>query len=573
LSGGQVVAGSNPAVPTKKEMVTVEKIWLKSYPAGVPAEINPDTYHSLVEVFDQSFRLYADLPAFYNLGTTITYRQLDAYSQAFAAYLQNELKLKKGDRIAIMLPNILQYPVALFGALRAGLTVVNVNPLYTAPELIHQLNDSGAETIVVLSSFAATVQKALPQVSLKHIIVTNLGDMFPFLKGLLTQFVLKYIKKKIPAWHIPHAIKFKQMMSAGAKLKFSPVDVSSQDIAFLQYTGGTTGVSKGAILTHRNIVANILQARAWFQSKIVPKKEIIITALPLYHIFSLTANCMYFSSIGGLNVLISNPRDIPQMLSEIGKFKFTTLTGVNTLFNGLLKNPAFAKLDFSGLKLSLGGGMAVQRIVAEKWQEITGHALLEAYGLTETSPCVSMNPLSTKGYNGTVGLPVSSTIVAVLDDDGHELSIGMPGELAIKGPQVMRGYWNNVKETEKVFKNGWLLTGDIASVDEKGYIRILERKKDMILVSGFNVYPNEIEDALVTIPGVVEAAVVGVPDESSGEAVKALLVKDDPDLTSADVIECCRKMLTGYKIPKYVEFRQELPKTNVGKILRRTLRA
>jgi long-chain acyl-CoA synthetase len=551
----------------------VEKIWLKSYPEGVPAEINPDAYQSLVEIFNQSFSQFAERPAFYNLGTTLTYQEMDMYSQAFAAYLQHELHLIKGDRIAIMLPNVLQYPIAMFGALRAGLIVVNVNPLYTVPELVHQLKDSGAQTILVLSNFAATVEKALPQTDIQNVIVTEVGDMFPLIKASIIKFVLTYVTKKIRPWNIPQALSFKRILSRGKKLTFTPVDVSNQDIAFLQYTGGTTGISKGAMLTHRNIVSNIMQADAWFSSKLRESQEIIITALPLYHIFSLTANCLYFSKLGGLNILITDPRNLKQMIAEMRKFKFTTITGVNTLFNGLLKRSDFASVDFSELKLTLGGGMSVQRIVAEKWHAVTGLPLLEAYGLTETSPCAIVNPISLKEYNGTVGLPVSSTNVCMLNDEGHEVAIGEAGELAIKGPQVMRGYWNNPRETERVFtSDGWLLTGDIAAIDEKGFVRILERKKDMILVSGFNVYPNEVEDALVTIPGIVEAAVVGVPDENSGEAVKALLVKDDPNLTDKDVLGFCRKMLTGYKIPKYIEFRKELPKTNVGKILRRALR-
>jgi long-chain acyl-CoA synthetase len=546
---------------------------LKSYPEGVPAEINPDAYQSLVEIFNQSFSQFAERPAFYNLGTTLTYQEMDMYSQAFAAYLQHELHLIKGDRIAIMLPNVLQYPIAMFGALRAGLIVVNVNPLYTVPELVHQLKDSGAQTILVLSNFAATVEKALPQTDIQNVIVTEVGDMFPLIKASIIKFVLTYVTKKIRPWNIPQALSFKRILSRGKKLTFTPVDVSNQDIAFLQYTGGTTGISKGAMLTHRNIVSNIMQADAWFSSKLRESQEIIITALPLYHIFSLTANCLYFSKLGGLNILITDPRNLKQMIAEMRKFKFTTITGVNTLFNGLLKRSDFASVDFSELKLTLGGGMSVQRIVAEKWHAVTGLPLLEAYGLTETSPCAIVNPISLKEYNGTVGLPVSSTNVCMLNDEGHEVAIGEAGELAIKGPQVMRGYWNNPRETERVFtSDGWLLTGDIAAIDEKGFVRILERKKDMILVSGFNVYPNEVEDALVTIPGIVEAAVVGVPDENSGEAVKALLVKDDPNLTDKDVLGFCRKMLTGYKIPKYIEFRKELPKTNVGKILRRALR-
>lgn len=552
----------------------MEKIWLKNYPKGVPAEINPDAYQSLVEIFELSCKKNAEHPAYYNLGNTLTYQQLDQYSRDFAAYLQQELKLQKGDRIAIMLPNCLQYPIAVFGALRAGLVIVNVNPLYTAPELIHQLNDAQVVTIIVVANFAATVQTALPKISvIKNVIVTQMGDLLKPLKGWIVDFALKYYYKKIPAWNIPNAINFKQALSRGKNLTLTPVKINNQDTAFLQYTGGTTGISKGAELTHRNLIANIEQADAWFKQLLTDKKEIIITALPLYHIFSLTANCLYFTKIGGLNVLITNPRDIPAMIKELKKFQFTAITGVNTLFNALMKDPDFANLDFSRLHLALGGGMAVQRIVAEHWKEITHAPILEAYGLTETSPCVTINPVTLKEFNGTIGFPVSSTDICILDNEQHELPIGQPGELAIKGPQVMKGYWNSPKETAKVFtKDGWLLTGDIASVDENGYVRILERKKDMILVSGFNVYPNELEDVLSKLKGVREVAVIAVHDEASGEVPKVFIVKEDPNLTEEDVIKYCRDHLTGYKRPKYIEFIDELPKSNVGKILRRELR-
>jgi long-chain acyl-CoA synthetase len=551
----------------------VEKIWLKNYPEGVPTEVYPDKYQSITEIFEESCEKYNNLPAFYNFGVTLTFHEVNVLSRAMAAYFQHVLNLKKGDRIAIMLPNILQYPVVMFAALRAGLIVVNVNPLYTPPELIHQMKDSGAETIVVLASFASTVKEALPDTPLKNIIITNMGDLFPQPKAFIFDFVLKYIKKKVPTVDIPHTIHFKDALAKGKKLTFKPVAMVNQDIAFLQYTGGTTGVAKGAMLTHRNLIANVLQAEAWFSPIFEWGSEIIITALPLYHIFSLTANCLFISRVGGLNVLITNPRDLPQMIGEMSKFKFTAITGVNTLFNGLLKNPHFAELDFSRLKLSLGGGMAVQRVVAERWQAVTHVPLLEAYGLTETSPCVTINSPLAKEYTGTVGLPVSSTDICILDDAGNELPIGQPGELAIKGPQVMYGYWRNPAETQRAFvKNGWLLTGDIAVVDEGGYVHIRERKKDMILVSGFNVYPNEIEDVIVRLQGVREAAVIGVPDEGSGEVVKAYIVKDDPNLTEKDVLRYCHKNLTGYKVPKYIEFADELPKSNVGKILRRALR-
>lgn len=572
LHGAQVVAGSNPAVPIKKEL-NVEKIWLKSYPPGIPAEINADAYQSLVQVFDHSCRQFSSRPAFYNLGVTLTFKQLGDYSRDFAAYLQNDLKLTKGERFAIMLPNCLQYPIAMFGALKAGLVVVNVNPLYTADELTHQMNDSGATTLLVMSNFADSVQNALPRMpQIKNIIITDLGDLFPFFKAKLTYFALKYIYKKIPNWNIPQAILFKTALEKGKNLPFNQPSISNEDTAFLQYTGGTTGVSKGAILTHRNIIANIQQADAWFKD-VLKDPEIIITALPLYHIFSLTANCMYFTKIGGLNVLITNPRDVPNMIKEMSKFQFTAITGVNTLFNALVKNPNFPKLDFSKMRLALGGGMAVQRVVAEKWKQITQAPLLEAYGLTETSPCITINPTNLKDFNGSIGLPVSSTEVAILDNNGNELPTGETGEIAVKGPQVMKGYWNNPQETAKVFtKDGWLLTGDMGTMDENGFVRLLERKKDMILVSGFNVYPNQIEDVIAGMPGVREVAVIGIPDEGSGEAPKAFIVSDDPSLTPAAVIAYCRQHLTPYKVPKEVEFSKELPKSNVGKILRRALK-
>lgn len=540
----------------------------------MPAEINPDEYQSLVEIFEQSCKKYSDRPAFYNLGTTLTYSQIEEYSRYFAAYLQHVLKLKTGDRLAIMLPNILQYPIAMFGALRAGLIVVNVNPLYTASELVHQLKDSEAVAIITLANFAATVQKALPATPrIKHIMVTKIGDMLSPLKGAVINFVLQYIKRVVPAWEIPNTISFKQTLSEGRNYTIKPFSYTNQDTAFLQYTGGTTGVSKGAILTHRNIMANIQQANAWLGRMLHDKQEIIITALPLYHIFSLTANCLYFSSIGGLNVLIANPRDIPQMVKEMAKFPFTAITGVNTLFNALNKNAEFSKLDFSHVHFALGGGMAVQKAVAETWQNITKAPLLEAYGLTETSPCVTINPLNLKSFSGTIGLPMPSTDVCILDDAGKELPVGQPGELAVKGPQVMKGYWNNAEETAKVFTpSGWLLTGDMAVIDEAGYIRLLERKKDMILVSGFNVYPNELEDVIARMQGVREVAVIAVPDENSGEVPKAFIVKEDPNLTAEKVTQYCREHLTPYKIPKYIEFLKELPKSNVGKILRRALR-
>lgn len=552
----------------------MEKIWLKSYPPGVPDQINPDAYASLVEVFEIACKKHADRPAFYNLGTTITYKQLDVLSRDFAAYLQQILQFKAGDRIGIMLPNILQYPVVMFGALRAGLIIVNINPLYTADELSFQLNNSGAKALIVLSNFASVAQKSMKRApQLKTVIITHLGDLFSPVKSWLMYLALKFFYRKIPSYYIPDAIQFKEALTSGKHLTYKPVTLTRENIAFLQYTGGTTGVAKGAILTHRNIIANMEQATAWVNNLLLEGQEIVITALPLYHIFSLTANCMFFTKIGGLNVLITNPRDIPSMIKQMAKFKFTALTGVNTLFAGLVADPTFAKLDFSKLKFTLGGGMSVQRKIAEQWQQITNNVLLEAYGLTETSPCVTINPYTIKAYNGTVGLPVSSTDICIFDDNGQPLGVDQAGELAVKGPQVMQGYWENPAETEHVFKDGWLLTGDIASINEAGFVRILERKKDMILVSGFNVYPNEVEDVLVRMEGVREAAVIGVADEHTGEAVKAYVVRTDESVTPDAINRYCREHLTAYKVPKYIEFCAELPKSNVGKILRRELRS
>lgn len=555
-------------------MIIVEKPWLKNYQDGVPEFIDPDVYSSLPDMFDHLFVRYASAKAFYSFGTYLTYAQLDDESRRFAGVLQQTLKMQKGSRFAIMLPNILQYPVVLFAALRAGLIVVNVNPLYTPDELVNQLSNAGAEGIIVLEQFAHTVQEALPRLpQLKHCIVTKVSDCLPRLRAALMEFVIKYIYNKVPAWRIPHALSFKSLLDHAHADQFKPVALTSQDIAFLQYTGGTTGISKGAILTHRNLIANLQQADAWLRFSLSNHQEIVITALPLYHIFSLTANCFYFSSIGGLNVLIANPRDTKAMIREMSRFRFTIISGVNTLFNALLKHPDFKKLDFSPLKLALGGGMAVQRTVAEHWKAVTGKPLLEAYGLTETSPCVTLNPMTLQDYNGSIGLPVSSTDVTLLDDQGNPVPLGSPGELAIKGPQVMKGYWNHPDETAKVFtKDGWLLTGDMGFMDSEGYLYLLERKKDMILVSGFNVYPNEIEDVIASCKGVLEVAVIGVPDENAGEAVKACIVKENPSLTKEDILSYCKQHLTGYKQPKYVEFYPELPKTAVGKILRRALR-
>ncbi|MDE2091510.1 MAG: AMP-binding protein, partial [Gammaproteobacteria bacterium] len=495
----------------------MDKIWLKEYPKGVPAEINPDEYSSLKAVFEDSCRRYAELPAYSNLGVTLSYTDLERMSRTFGAWLQKQAGLKKGDRVAIMMPNLLQYPVVLFGILRCGMVAVNVNPLYTARELEHQLKDSGAQTIVILENFADTLQEILPHVDMKNVITSQIGDLLPFPKRPLVNFVVKYVKKMVPAWRIPGSIPLRVVLVKGGQHTLDEVDVSHEDIAFLQYTGGTTGVAKGAVLTHRNMVANVLQAYAWLSPYLEAGKETMITALPLYHIFSLTANCLTFMKIGGHNVLITNPRDMPGFVKELAKVKFTGITGVNTLFNGLLHTSGFAQLDFSALKIALGGGMAVQRAVAAKWKQVTGVTLVEAYGLTETSPAACINPLDLKDYNGSIGLPIPSTDISVRDDDGNELKIGEVGELCFKGPQVMRGYWKRPDETAKVMSaDGWLRTGDVGRIDARGYVYIVDRKKDMILVSGFNVYPNEVEDVMMMHPGVLEVAAVGVEDEHSG---------------------------------------------------------
>lgn len=547
--------------------------WYGEYPVGIPHEINEKEYSSINDILHQSFEKFKDRPSFSNYNKEYTYGELDTLSKKFASYLQNKLGLKKGERVALMMPNILQYPVALFGVLRAGLVAVNVNPLYTDRELEHQLNDAGAKTIIIFTNSCHVLQKIVDKTPIENIITTNIGDLLGFPKSLIVNFVIKNIKKMVPAWSLPGSVKFNDALAMGDESEFKEVDVNLADIAFLQYTGGTTGVAKGAVLTHGNIVANMVQARAWIHSAAREGEEIIVTPLPLYHIFSLTANCFVFSSIGAKNILITNPRDIPAFIKTLSETKFTALTGVNTLFNALLNNEDFKKLDFSTLKLTLGGGMAVQKAVAERWKEVTGVPLIEAYGLTETSPAACINPLNLKNYNGMIGLPISSTIVKILDDDGNELPVGEAGELAIKGPQVMQGYWNRPEETDKVMtSDGFFKTGDIAVQNEQGYFKIVDRKKDMILVSGFNVYPNEVEDAVVTHPGILEVAAIGIPNEKSGEVVKLFVVKKDDSLTEEIVIAHCRSVLTGYKVPKLVEFRKELPKSNVGKILRKDLR-
>jgi len=549
----------------------VDKIWLEQYPKGVPAEIDVNDYASVREVFTESVGRFADRPAYTCMGKTITFRELDHLSAAFGAYLQAN-GCEKGTRVALMMPNILQYPVSLFGTLRAGCTVVNVNPLYTARELEHQLADSGADVIVVVENFARTVQEVLARTKVRTVIVTSIGELLGF-KGIVVDLVLRRVKKMIPAWKLPGSVRFSDALAAGRAGKLERVPIGHDDIAFLQYTGGTTGVAKGAVLLHRNIIANLLQARAWLWPFLGDSREVIITPLPLYHIFSLTANCLTFMTLGGENILIPNPRDIPGFIAEMGKYKFTAFTGVNTLFNALVNNPEFAKLDFTSLKMTLGGGMAVQEAVAVRWKEVTGCPLIEAYGLTETSPAATINPLDLPAYNGSIGLPISSTEIVLRDDAGKDVPLGQPGEICIRGPQVMAGYYNRPDETAKVMtSDGFFMSGDVGVMDERGFVRIVDRKKDMILVSGFNVYPNEIEGVVAMNPGVLECAAVGVPDAKSGEAVKLFVVKKDESLTADDILKHCRVHLTGYKMPREVEFRKELPKSNVGKILRRELR-
>lgn len=551
---------------------SLTKVWLKRYPPDVPAEINADRYPSLVDLFEHAVLHYADNVAFINMGQPLTYRQLDAQSRDFAAWLQQGLGLQQGDRVALMMPNLLQYPVALFGVLRAGMVVVNVNPLYTPRELKHQLNDSGASAIVIVSNFAHTLEKVVAETAVKHVMLTRMGDHLAPVKATLVNFVVKYVKKLVPKYHLPGAVPLRHALQQGARMAYQRPALSNDDLAFLQYTGGTTGVAKGAMLTHGNMQANLEQTKATYGKLLRAGQEQVVTALPLYHIFALTVNCLLFIDLGGTNLLITNPRDIPGFVKELAKFPFTAITGVNTLFNALLNDENFNKLDFSTLRLSAGGGMSVQKAVAERWEKLTGHYLLEGYGLTECSPLVSVNPYDITCHTGSIGLPVPSTDIRVIDDQDNDVTPGEPGELCIRGPQVMAGYWQRPDATLEVLKNGWLHTGDIVTVDSEGFIRIVDRKKDMILVSGFNVYPNEIEDVLMQHPKIREAAAIGVPSELSGEAVKVCIVKKDPGLTKEEVLDHCRRQLTGYKVPKIIEFREELPKTNVGKILRRELR-
>jgi long-chain acyl-CoA synthetase len=548
----------------------MERIWLKSYPPGVPAEIDPSKCRTLKELVERTCVEHADRVAFIQMGAQLTYRELDKLSKAFAAWLQHE-GFQKGDRIAIMLPNTLQYPVALFGALRAGLTVVNTNPLYTVPELEYQLTDSGATAIVILENFAHVLQQVIGRTKVRRALITSVGDLLRFPKSLVVNYVVRHVRKQVPAWDIPETINFKQAIGAGRKLPLTAVDVASEDLAFLQYTGGTTGVAKGAMLSHGNISTNVLQSAAWIGTAF-NEPGVLLTAIPLYHIFALSGNCMMFARLGWTNVLIVNPRDLPAMLGEMKAHPCNYISGVNTLFNALLHAPGFSELDFSGLRVTLGGGMAVQAAVAERWKQATGCTLTKAWGLTETSPAACINP-NNLDFNGSIGLPISSTDIAIKDDAGQDLDIGQIGEICVRGPQVMKGYWNRPDETAKVMlSDGWLRTGDVGRMDSKGFVYIEDRKKDMILVSGFNVYPNEVEAAVVTHPGVLEAAAVAQTDEHSGEVVALFVVRKDPSLTEKDVIAHARKSLAGYKMPKHVYFRNELPKTNVGKILRKALR-
>ena len=553
----------------------MERIWLKQYPPGVPADIEPTQYASLVDLLEESFTKFADRKAFICMDKSISYRDLDQMSVALAAYLQGR-GLQRGARVAIMMPNVLQYPVATAAVLRAGFAVVNVNPLYTPRELEHQLKDSGAEAIIVLENFAHTVEQVIAKTAVKHVIVGSMGDLLGF-KGVIVNLVVRRVKKMVPAWSLPGSVSFNEALSAGRGMTFNKPKLSPGDVAFLQYTGGTTGVSKGATLLHRNIVANVLQNDAWLQPAMAAPPHVdqlmIVCALPLYHIFALTACYLLAVRAGGCNLLIPNPRDIPGFVKELAKYQVNSFPAVNTLYNGLMHHPDFKKLDFSKLKISNGGGMAVQRPVADQWKAITGCFIAEGYGLSETSPTLTCNPATATEFTGSIGIPVPSTWISIRDDDGNEVPLGQPGEICAKGPQVMSGYWNRPEETAKVMTaDGYFRTGDIGIMDEKGYTKIVDRKKDMILVSGFNVYPNEIEEVIASHPGVLECAVIGIPDSRSGEAVKAFVVKKDPNLTAEAVIKFCQEQLTGYKVPKHIEFRSDLPKTNVGKILRRQLR-
>lgn len=553
----------------------MERIWLKQYPAGVPADIDVNLYPSLVDLLEESFTKFRDRKAFICMDKSITYRELDEMSVALGAYLQSK-GLAKGARIAIMMPNVLQYPVATSAALRAGYAVVNINPLYTPRELEHQLKDSGAEAIIVLENFASTVQQVIAKTAVKHVIVGSMGDMLGF-KGVIVNLVVRRVKKMVPAYHLPGAVSFNDALSAGRGMRMTKPKIGPDDVAFLQYTGGTTGVSKGATLLHRNILANVLQNDAWLQPALRRPPHVeqlfIVCALPLYHIFALTACFLLAVRAGGVNLLIPNPRDMPGFVKELMKYQINSFPAVNTLFNGLLNTPGFDQVDFSKLKISNGGGMAVQKAVAENWLKKTGCSIAEGYGLSETSPTLTCNPADIDQFNGSIGVPVPSTYISIRDDDGNEVPLGEPGEICAKGPQIMTGYWNRPDETAKVMtSDGFFRTGDIGIMSPDGFTKIVDRKKDMILVSGFNVYPNEVEDVIASHAGVLECAVIGVPDAKTSEAVKAFIVKKDPNVTAEDIIKFCGTQLTNYKVPKQIEFRVSLPKTNVGKILRRELR-
>ncbi|MET0267959.1 MAG: long-chain-fatty-acid--CoA ligase [Duganella sp.] len=550
----------------------MEKIWLNSYPEGVPAEIDTTQFRSVTHLLEDAFRRFADRKAYVCMDKFLTYRELDTLSQQVGAWLQSK-GLAPGARVAIMMPNVLQYPVAMAAILRAGYTVVNVNPLYTARELQHQLIDSGAEVIIVLENFATTLQQVIANTSVKHVVVATMGDMLGFLKGAIVNLVVRKVKKLVPAYSLPGAIPFNKMLSEAAGMTLRPVTQGHDDIAFLQYTGGTTGVSKGAVLLHRNIIANVLQNEAWLQFKKQEEQLVFVAALPLYHIYSLTVSGFMGMRMGGLTLLIPNPRDIPGFVKELAKYRVAVLPAVNTLYNALLNNPEFSKLDFSSYSVCNGGGMAVQKAVADRWLKVTGTPIIEGYGLSETSPVATANRVDIKEFTGTIGLPIPSTEVRILDDDGNDVPLGQTGEIAIRGPQVMAGYWNRADETAKsMTADGFFKTGDVGIMDEKGYTRIVDRKKDMIIVSGFNVYPNEVEGVVAAHPGVLEVACIGVPDKNSGEAVKLFVVRKDPNLTAEQLLDFCKHELTAYKKPKFIEFRDELPKTNVGKILRRQLR-
>lgn len=554
----------------------MDKFWLKSYPADIPAEIDITQYRSLVHLMEEAFRKYADRPAYICMGKSITFAEVDALSKKFGAWLQSK-GLQKGARVAVMMPNVLQYPIAIPAILRAGYVVVNVNPLYTPRELEHQLIDSGAEAIIILENFARTLEKVIDKTSVKHVVVARMGDLLGGAKGMIVNFVVRNVKKLVPAFSLPDSVPFNRMLSEASGMVLKPVELSHDDVAFLQYTGGTTGVSKGATLVHRNMIANVLQSDAWLQPALIAEPRVdqlmIVCALPLYHVYALTVCYLVGVRAGAVNLLIPNPRDIPAFIKELSKYKFNMIPAVNTLFNALLNHPDFAKLDFSSLKVTAAGGMAIQKVVAEKWYKTTGCPIAEGYGMSETSPIVISNLCGVAEHNGSIGIPFPSTDIMILDDEGRPVPLGQPGEIAIRGPQVMAGYWKRPDETAKVMTpDGFLKSGDIGTMDANGYIRIVDRKKDMILVSGFNVYPNEIEDVVAAHSGVLECACVGVPDANTGEAVKLFVVRRDPSLTVEQLTAYCKEQFTGYKRPKYIEFRDQLPKTNVGKILRRELR-